>query len=199
MLQRLVEQFRAVDRLPIEIDEIREAVLSLGVQDEVIFRADPEMDVSRLRGVFYQYRYRPSLYGESQNVTLIVYPENVPVAWQRMICCKELIHTFDDHVERTDTLEELGGLITRLLGPLSVDEISIIDLMAFKDRLALYQAIPLLFPFAARNRTLAEISGGTKDLQQVADEACLPIELIKLVMSDDWPRLAEDLVRSSDE
>ena len=198
MLKKLIEKFRAVEKLPIEIDEIRNAVLSLGVQDRVIFCADAEMAVSRLRGVFYQYRQRSLPYGDPDNITLIVYPEKVPVAWQRVICCKELIHLFDHQVERTDTVEELDGLIKRLLGPLSADDLSIFDLMAAKDHLALYQAIPLLFPLAARTRILSDIESGAKTLQQVADEACLPLEVIILGTSDEWPRLSEDLIGCSD-
>jgi hypothetical protein len=193
MLLRVVEKFRDIEDLPIEIEDIREAILSLGFQDRIIFCADQEMVVSRLRGVFYQYRQRPVLYGEPEDVTLIVYASSEPLAWQRTICCKEMIHIFDDKVERTETLEELDGLIKRLLGPLSVDEVSIYDLMAAKDRLALYQAIPLLFPMAARNRALAEVKSGTKAVEQIAEEACLPLELVQLALSEDWPRLAEYL------
>jgi hypothetical protein len=194
MLKRLIEKFDSVEVLPVEIEEIRAAIISLGVQDRIILCADSEMDPTLLRGFFYRYRYRSVVYGDPENTTLIAYSSSETRAWQRVICCKEMIHIFDDEVEQTNTLDELDGLIKRLLGPLSSDHVSICDLMAARDRLALYQAIPLLFPLAARELALRAIATGSKTFEQIVEASCLPSELVRLVFMDEWPRLSSKLV-----
>lgn len=193
MLKQLIEEFASVEALPVEIEEIQAAIISLGVQDRIILCADPTMDTRRLRGLFVRYRYRPVVYGDPENITLIAFSSSETRAWQRVICCKEMIHIFDDDVERTNTLDELDGLIKRLLGPLSSDQVSICDLMAAKDRLALYQAVPLLFPSAAREKALRAIASGSGTFEQIVEGSCLPSELVRLVLTDDWPKLSAKL------
>ena len=193
MLKRLIEKFDSVEVLPVEIEEIRAAIISLGVQDRIILYPDSKMDSTRLRGFFYRYRDRSVVYGDPENITLIAFSSSETPAWQRIICCKEMVHIFDDDDERTNTLAELDGLIKRLPWSQSSDEISIFDVMATKDHLALYQAIPLLFPLAAREKALRAIASGSRTFEQIVEESCLPSELVRLVLTDEWPKLSAKL------
>jgi len=61
--------------------------------------------------------------------------------------------------------------------------------MAAKDRLALYQAIPILFPEAARQDALIKIASGSMKLTDVAEKACLPSEFVGLALTLEWPDL----------
>jgi hypothetical protein len=69
--------------------------------------------------------------------------------WQRLVCAKELIHVMDGNAEKTNTSDELQGLIDKIIGPLSTEDFGLADLMAAKDKLAIYQALGVIFPDAA--------------------------------------------------
>lgn len=184
MLNKLVESFAGRVELPIEVDEIVDAIKDLGWQDEIyLFPVDS--DPTRVRGAFRQFTYQKAVYGEPQLVTHIVYSKNVSLAWQRVISVKELVHIYDSVAAKTDTEEEVSQLLDRLVGPLSSEDYGLVDLQAAKDRLALYQALPLLLPKAALK--IARENGLAPEL--VAERACMPIELVSLILSDEWQDL----------
>ncbi|MGA8169563.1 MAG: hypothetical protein WB816_01805 [Methylocystis sp.] len=193
MLEKIIAEFSEVSELPIEITEVRQAILRNGVQDRIVFCPDEAMDQTKLIGAYYQYTRRDGLYGDTELVSIIVFCSKLEVSWQRMICCKEMVHILDDDAEKTDTLEELDGLLTRLLGPLSTGDFNIFDIMATKDRLALYQAIPLLFPMTARNNAVEKLKRGECSVADIAEAAVMPKQLIEIALRDEWPRLLRDL------
>jgi hypothetical protein len=192
MLQKLIKRFSNVEQVPIEIEEIVNALIDFGIQDEIRLFPDDDMDTAALLGTYYQYTRRDTIYGDPILCSLIVYGGKLSSDWQRMICCKELVHILDHGSEKVVTAEALDGLTNRLLGLLSTEDVSIVDLMAAKDRLALYQAIPLLFPEAARVAALAAISRGEKTVKDVSEQVCLPESLVTLALTDGWP----DIVRA---
>jgi hypothetical protein len=55
----------------------------------------------------------------------------------------------DGNAEKTNTSDELQGLIDKIIGPLSTEDFGLADLMAAKDKLAIYQALGVIFPDAA--------------------------------------------------
>ncbi|HRV61819.1 MAG TPA: hypothetical protein P5036_02485 [Albidovulum sp.] len=188
MLKKLIEQFSGGTNLPIEVDDIVRAITEMGVQDEIhLFQADTDPAV--VRGVFHQYRRPRGLYCEPDWITQIVYTKNIDVAWQRVICCKELVHLFDAHVEQTDTEEEVSELLKKLLGPLSTEDYGLADLMAAKDRIALYQSLPLLFPRASLEEARWAVQSGEKTPEEIADWACIPVQFVRLMLSEHWEHL----------
>ena len=188
MLKELVDRFAHVTSLPIEIGEISPEIKNLGCQDEIhLFPVD--CDPTVFRGAFIQYRYHAAAYGEPIWVTHIAYCRNVPLEWQRVICAKELVHIFDPNATRTDTEEEVSGLLDKLVGPLSSEDYSFTDIMAVKDRIALYQCLPLLLPKASLELARQQVRAGLKTEQQIAEWACMPVLLVSLMLSEEWENL----------
>lgn len=188
VMKALLDHFDGVVDLPVEIDDIVQAIVGLGFQDEVhLFpvQADP----SEFRGVIRQFRYNPGVYAEPRSVTHVVYTTQVPMDWQRVICAKELVHIFDRTVKKTDTPEEVSELIEKILGPLSTEDYGFADLQAAADRLALYQCLPLLFPTAALEQAKRAVHSGKVTEEQVAEAAVLPIGFVRLMLSSDWEKL----------
>ena len=99
----------------------------------------------------------------------------------------------DARVEKTKTPEEVEGLLEKLLGPLSTEDFGLADFMAAKDKFALYQCLPILFPEAARARAAEKLKAGEKTIEQIADWALLPVPLARLVMTDGWPAMRRQL------
>lgn len=194
MLARLVSHFAEAKELPIEIPDVRDAVISFGIQDQIICIPE-QSDPGKCRGVYYQFTYRERLYGDTSLVSLIVYSANLDVPWQRVICAKEMIHIMDGQAEKTHTEEEVQGLIDKLLGPLSTEDYGLADLMAAVDKLALYRSLTFLFPDAARDDARAQIAEKKRTPEQIAQWASLPLPLSDLVISDDWPELKKELLQ----
>ena len=193
-LAKLIQRFSGVAELPVEIPEIRDAVVDLGFQDHIIFHPEP-IDPTQLRGIFYQYTLRdPPPYGDPRLCTLIVYSGVLPIDWQRVVCGKELVHVMDARVAHTKTSDEINDLIIKILGPLSTEDFGLADFVAAKDKLALYQILPVLFPDAARKVAAAKLTSGEK-IENIATWACLPLLLTRMVMTEEWPAIEERNLR----
>ena len=189
-LKKLIAAFREVDALPVEVEDIRQKIIDLGFQDEIIIQG-VHGDPGHIKGVFYQYKMTPAVYAEKILCTVIGFNLANPLPWQRLSCAKELMHVFDDDLERTNTAAELDRLMDKLLGPMSTDDVGLADLMALKDKMALYEAIPILFPIAARNACLNALAAGFIAKEEVIIQACLPPPICELVLGDDWPKWLE--------
>jgi len=185
MLTELIEQFRNRVELPIDVQEIADAITHLGFQDEIRFY-DVEADPTRIRGVFDQFTYRPGVYADPQLVTLIPYNSSDPLEWQRVVCCKEMMHIFDSELEKTDTKDEIPDFLDKLLGPLSTDDFGVADFMAAKDKVALYQYLPLLLPKAALQVARKAVEDGLKTPEEIADWAKMPMNLVQLMLQKEW-------------
>ena len=192
-LEKLLDHFEYVRELPVEIPEVADVLKSLGIQDEITFCPDESIDDTILRGLYYQYTRSDKPYSEPVFCSLIVYSSKISKEWQRLVACKEMMHILDVGSEKTHTLEGLDGLLNRLLGPLSSEDADIFDIMATRDRLAIYQAIPLLFPEGARLDAIERVESGVLTIQDVADRACLPLRFVALALTKEWPELIKDI------
>lgn len=191
-LQRLLERFDFLRELPVEIPEMRDAIVDLGNQDDIRFIPCDKMNPAQLRGVFYQFTHRPRMYGDPVLCTLIIYSSQMSKEWQRLVCAKELIHVLDGKAERTKTPDELQGLIDKIIGPLSTEDFGLADVMAAKDKLAVYQALAVIFPDAARADALKALENGMTK-QQVMERASIPTQFVNLVLADEWPAIKKDI------
>ena len=120
-LRHLIEALAHIDRLPVEINEVRDHLIKLGIQDEIIFSPE-DMDPARVRGVLYKYTTHPGMYAPPDLVSLIVYSSRLSLEWQRVVCSKEIVHIFDPPAESAKTPEEVQEFLDKLLGPLSTDD-----------------------------------------------------------------------------
>lgn len=185
MLKELVGHFENEVDLPIEVEEIALKINEMGLQDEIYF-FPADIDPRKLRGGVRQFRPVPVPYGDSQWTTHIAYSKHLDLGWQRLICAKELVHIFDPGVARTNTEEEVSQLLEKLVGPLSTEDYGFADLQAAKDRIALYQALPLLLPKAYLDTARRAVADGLRTPQDVASEAVMPLRFVTLMLSSDW-------------
>ncbi len=192
LIQNLAKNFETRVKLPIEIFEVRDAVVRLGIQDSIIFSGE-DMDPANCRGAFYQYTQRAVVYGEPELVSLIVYSQHLTIPWQRMVCCKEIMHVLDKQEGKTNKKEEVVALAEKLLGPLSSEDYGLADFMAATDRLALYQGLAVLFPLAARTQALDKVKK-TKTVAEIAEWASVPEPLVNFVLDPAWPKLRDQIL-----
>jgi len=192
-LKSLLDAVNDIEEMPIEVHELSAHLIKFGCQDQIIFFPDEEMEPSILKGVHYRYTTSNGVYSPPNLVTLITFSPSLPVEWQRLVCCKELIHICDTAVERTETADEVKALIDKLLGPLTDGAVGVSDLMALKDQIALYQAVGILFPASAREQAIAAIEAGTHTIQDIVEWVALPEVAVKTVLDPEWPEVCKDL------
>ncbi|MFC3165408.1 hypothetical protein [Ciceribacter thiooxidans] len=197
-LKNLINAVASLDSMPIEVEELTKHIIAAGCQDSIIFHPVDE-DPGAFQGLFYQYTTHAGVYSTPDFVTLIVFSKHLPLEWQRLVCCKELIHACDSDVERTNTADEVEALLEKVLGPLTSQDFGLADLMAAKDKLAIYQALALLFPPEAWAQALAYVKAADDEaaaVERVARWACIPKDLVAFALTDDWPSLRTALLDS---
>ncbi len=192
MLRELIEHFSQVTELPVEVDSIVDQIKAQSAQDE-IFLYEIDTDPTKIRGIFHQFTYHKVPYGEPILVTQVGYSSNVSCEWQRVIAVKELIHIFDQKPVKTNTENEVSQLLDKLVGPLSSEIYGLADLQAATDRLALYQSLPLLMPKAALTIARQAVKDECRTPDDVAQWACMPVELVRLMLSESWINLNDQL------
>jgi len=189
MLKEVIRTLKARTALPVEVSEIAEVIVGKGCTDVIYFRGIDSEDTSTIHGAFWRYTRHPGVYAEPEFISLIPYNNNDTLPWQRVTCAKEMVHIFDSDLERTDEAEEVVDLLDRLLGRMSTDDLGLVDLMASKDKLALYYCLPLLLPKAALDQARAEVDAGRMTAKEVAAIAIMPVGLVRLMLNVQWDTL----------
>lgn len=194
LLKKLAKIFENEREMPIELPEIERAIVDvLCVQDHIIFSAE-DMNPELCRGTYYQYTIRPALYAPPELHTLIVYSEHLDNPWKRLVCFKELVHVLDKTEGKTRTSADLVAFTEALLAPSSADEIGLADYQALEDRHAIYRALAVIFPPAARADAIDLLQSGTKTIDEIADWVSLPRRFVLMVMHDNWPQIRNEIL-----
>ena len=200
-LSKLIDFFSTFSLLPVEINDVRDQIVELGVQDRIIIRP-VDIDPLELMGLYYQYKSKKAPY-ESELCSLVLYSSRLPRDWQRVVCCKEMIHIMDAAAFRTSTEDRLFGLVDRLTRDGSIIDFmkslgsqftspsgfTRTDLEAFKDIAALFQAVAVLTPQEVVEELQPAYRQGLISAQTIATQAQIPIEIVPRIMADDWPEV----------
>ena len=192
-LFKLVEHFSTFTEVPVEPSEVKDLILSDG-RDLVIRFIGVELEIEVLRGHLSQYKKTAPLYAnEDTNIADVYYGVNQESGWIRLVCVKELTHVFDISNARTATKDDLETLIKRMaLSPefqdLAVD-IKEGGPKVIADRIAVFYALAITFPWATRELLIPKVDDGTLNEADVARLVDLPLKYVRLVLSDQWPPL----------
>lgn len=102
----LIERYAGGTHLHVRVNVVREYMMSgeLAIKDRIRF-IGVEIDVNVLRGFIHQYIEKP-LNGSALRPGAcadIYYDRRQPIEWQRLVCCKELLHLMDPDSYKTNT------------------------------------------------------------------------------------------------
>ncbi|SCB33881.1 hypothetical protein GA0061101_10810 [Rhizobium lusitanum] len=126
---------------------------------------------------------------------MVIYSVQQPLGWQRLVCCKELIHVLDSPAVRTNKKSEVIQLGDKLTDKTRHFK-GTADLQWFFDDLAIYQALAMLFPFSLREEIMGAYVAGKVTDEMLAEAAQIPVEYVRTVMSDGWKLLRESILLS---
>lgn len=144
---------------------------------------EEDLNTDILKGRIENWEYPKD--GQIVNCIDIGYSKNLRKDWQRLVCCKELIHILDPIDCRVMTEEEFDRLCEKIVLPLDLQE-PLDGKPVWTDRLAVYQALAILFPWASRQLLLQPFKLEKISLEEIAASTDLPIRYVSLVMSSVW-------------
>ncbi|WP_367354087.1 hypothetical protein [Agrobacterium pusense] len=186
---KIIRHFEGLGRSPVQIPDVFKQIQSV-VLDEKVEIHGYDRHFSKLRGLHYRY-YKPAHPNSAlmpERVAVAAYSLEQPNDWQRLVCCKELVHIFDREPIKTSSKVEVIRLGHHVGGNIKFDNVDDNNIQSFFDEVAKYQALAILFPFGMREDILA--TGVTLDqtlFHKVAAQVEVPVEYVQMVLGDVWP------------
>ncbi|MFO1118347.1 MAG: hypothetical protein U1E28_21970 [Beijerinckiaceae bacterium] len=188
----LIQIFASRTALPVDIEkDVLPELRKMGVSDEIYPFWDIELDPGTLQG--YCHREEIPTQDGSYFMTTIGFAKDGP-EMERLVTCKELLHILDPKTCRVSSADKVYGLISKIA--LRADLIEpFSDQDDQSDRVAVLEALAILFPMEARNALLPYFRNNELTLAQIAEYAELPPSYVKYALSDNWPRIHDVLIR----
>ncbi len=193
-VSQLIRHFEALGRIPVPMQEVvdafRKSLLDSGLQVKGV-----NLPANVLRGTHYRYHHEPSSGSAVMpgKMAMVIYSVQQDLGWQRLVCCKELIHVLDSSVVRTETKDDviqLGHKLTEKDRRYKESG----DLQWFFDDIAKYQAVAMLFPFGLREEVMGAYTAKRISDEMLAEAVQIPEEYVRTVMSDHWKLLRESIL-----
>jgi len=175
--KNLLSYFSAKTDLPISPNEVASKIVSYGISDGVKF-VGVSLDEKVVKGA--------GVYAEPVVCTEVYYVINDTTKWQRLVCCKELLHLFDTEGAKSASSAHISDLISNMcLGSVSQGADDNI-IQTFTDHAMVFYAMAILLPLRARELMMSDYKSGKLTVDTISDWADIPIEAVQIVMSDAW-------------
>ena len=187
----IIEFFSRFSSLPIRIDDVRDHALELGGVDEIRFHRTP-MDSAVVQGVHRMYE--EMLNGEHKRVAEIIYSSDLSKERSRIVCCKEILHIFDDDRHTAQSMEVVNSLVEQIIVPFSTGIYGASSNSASSDRLGDYFALLVLLPRDALHEIRPRYEATKLSVEDVARLAQIPVGFARLALSDTWREVTEEIV-----
>jgi hypothetical protein len=165
----------------------------LAVKSRIMFYG-VDLDIEVARGLLHEYAEPATGLLLPGPCADIYYDRRQPIEWQRLACCKELLHTLDPEQYKITTPERAKRLIEQIALPPGLENIKTDGGDVWGDRLMDIQAVAVLFPMAARNILLKAYQEEKLSSTTIATLARLPERYVRWVMSDQWERLYPQII-----
>lgn len=190
-VKELIRHFSSMEEVPVEIQEDIVPVVTSSFDKIEIYFWYEDIDSEILRGKINHWQYESD--GVVHNVIDIYYSSRMPKDWQRLVCCKELVHILDPVDCRVFTETDFDKLCEKIVLPVDLQDPLNDGIPVWSDRFAVLQAVAILFPWACRQHFLDPYKAKKITDSRIAELVDIPIRYVKLVMSDAWAVLHQHL------
>lgn len=194
-LKKLIQQFDVKEVLPVDVNEVVQFLRDEQIKDEIRF-VGVDIDSTVLRGFIKHYVIPGVGYGEPTFCADVYYDQSQSGDWKRLVCCKELLHILDNDHCRTNTEDAIEHQIERMILPEEFQNFHSESLGVQTDRLTIYYAVAVLFPWAARNLLVEPYEKGRLTVADIARIADIPERYAMLVMNTEWRRVHDIMTKS---
>jgi hypothetical protein len=182
----LVDSFAAQEEMPILIDSVIGWIRAR--TDHKIINLHPvHRDKKAFRGACRRTAIpsvgAPPYSQEYDIITEILFGNDLPEEWKRLVICKELLHVFDPPGEQVRTSESVKTLIMSVIAP----EIKGAPFLpAMNDHLGAFRAMTILMPRATRLKIQPAYESGARSISEISSFVRLPEHYV-----DIWIRHGE--------
>ncbi len=184
----IYEFFATFTHLPIRLDDIRDQALEYGVVQEFQF-IPVDIDPNILMGMHCLYE-ETRTDGNKHKVAQIFWSSSInDEAVRRLICCKEILHVFDDDKLTARSIEAVGTLIDQIVIPPS----SGISASVMSDQIGMLHALMVLLPRDALQNLMPAVEAGRLSVEDVAKLADIPEPYARLALSPIWQDILEKI------
>ncbi|MGH7020016.1 MAG: hypothetical protein ACREEY_09055 [Brevundimonas sp.] len=180
---RLVQRFEDRASFPVKLNDVRDAVVAIGGVDDITFKA-VDIEDNVLRGICHRWRPLARPYAEAQDCIEILYAQSLEEEWRRLVVTKELVHVLDKDAHLTQSVEQFDELVRRMARPPELRDP--MNWHETSDRVGLFQALGILFPWAARQQIKPKYDAGLISDEMIAHRAVIPTHFVSYLMSADW-------------
>jgi hypothetical protein len=193
----LIQKFSTRTRVPVDVNDVVKYLRDCKISDYIEF-IGVNIDHNILRGMHYRTKKKttPSHgMGDPVYSSDIYYANSLSRADIRLGCCKELIHLLDPQGSMTARPADVKRLVDRIVLPPDVVDPAEDGDHATTDRIALTQALAVLFPWATREQFLRPLEDKRISLERIAEIVDLPVEYVRTVMSPVWEEIHAGLLK----
>jgi hypothetical protein len=183
----LVEAFAGVEDLPVRVDDVLN-----WIRDHTDHKTIKLHPVGRSKKAFRGACRRRAIpttlvaYGTDYEIeTTILYGEDLPEDWRRLVIVKEALHVFDPQGQQVNTPEAVQRLIPAMIA----QELRGAPFTpAVNDQLGAFRALAVLLPRSARRKLAAAQKDGTRSTAEIAHYLRLPDFYVDL-----WLRIGDEI------
>jgi hypothetical protein len=183
-LKKLVASLADATLFPVHVDGVRTWLLNEGLQERISF-VPADINIQKAKGFIWQFKERLAPYAEPERVTLVFYAKSLNVCWRRFVCCKELMHIFDNIPSQTKSRDECTKLVSELLLPGNPVEYS---KQVLADHVAIIKALVVLCPVGVTKHIRTKFEAGELSPYQVALFFRIPEIYVSYILSDSFGR-----------
>lgn len=108
----------------------------------------------------------------------------------------ELLHILDSESAKAKTVEQIDRLTSEIVLPPELQDAHRDGHATITDRIAIMQAVAILFPFAIRSLLAEPLKAGKLTLDDIARIVDVPRRYVGHVMHESWLELHEILLKT---
>lgn len=182
-IRDLIAHFAAYEKVPVDVQDHVVPVLKENSTFELYFWRCEEIDTGIYKGQMTQWEYPCG--DKTITVFDVDFAASLTPDWERLVCCKELVHILDPIDHRVMTEDGFHRLIEKIVLPPGLSDGSD-SIKVLSDRIAIWYALAILFPWATRQLFKKPLEEGKLTIEEIASIVDLPVEYAALVMHDVW-------------
>ncbi len=119
---------------------------------------------------------------------VIAYSRSLNYCWTRFVIIKELMHYFDQPLERVTTSEELGALLSEFSAP-QIERSPAMD----SEVKALWMALGIMCPESLRQEFESQLAQGQVTEPEIAQRLKMPLSFVPLLFDPQYKRIIAHL------
>lgn len=194
----LIKKFDVRTSVPVDVNDVADEIRARGIKDEINF-FEVTLETQHLKGqlVHIDEWTEPGFQGAPSKTWADVYfAKTMPDDEKRHVACKELLHILDPKLCWAATQEEIDRLFGKIGLPPEMQTPLSDGAEVNRDRVAEFEAVAVLFPWATRQLLMRPFNEGKLTLEDIARLVDLPYKYVAFVMHESWEAVHESLINA---